>query len=65
LAKLELEQHRIEPSSVLVANRPENANRSEAELLVQSNRPFVLAVADHRDHLRKATRFACRDQRLQ
>src|SRR5665213_3319787 len=49
--KRALHQYGIEPAPVLPPDRGHCTDQGEAELLMQPDRTFVVAVANHRDHL--------------
>ncbi|KPW35050.1 LysR family transcriptional regulator [Pseudomonas coronafaciens pv. atropurpurea] len=65
MAQRPLHQHGVHPTTVLEPYRLEDPHPAKVHSLVQAQRGDVFAVADHRDHLPPATRFAPFDQLAQ
>src|SRR5258708_39316903 len=57
-----LHEDAVDPAAVLPADRGQRAERSEAERLMQTDRPLVARVADDGYHLPEAVRGAAIDQ---
>src|SRR3569623_1976782 len=65
LAEVALHHHRIQPAAELQADNGMGADHLDASPGVDADRSGIGGIADHRDQLTEAARFAFGDQPLQ